>query len=49
MVHLPNVPCLLAGRTSARKAAKRVSDPCRTEASDFREVGIVRDHQGPEA
>src|SRR6266702_383457 len=35
MVHFPNVPCLSAGCTSARKAANRVSNPCRTEAPEL--------------
>src|SRR2546426_5463718 len=33
---------------SARKPANRVSNPCRTEALDFREVGIVGDNATPE-
>src|SRR2546427_4019240 len=32
----------------ARKPANRVSNPRRTEAPDFREVGIVRDNATPE-
>src|SRR5438132_1013460 len=48
MLHLLNVPCLSAGCISARKAANRVSNPCRTEALDFREVGIVGDNATPE-
>src|SRR2546427_11219257 len=48
MVHLPNVPCLSARCISARKPANRVSNPRRTEALDFREVGIVRDNATPE-